>query len=103
MEEKILYYNIVPSQYQRSIFVEVDPFCNGATVINTGTTAMTVNQIPLNAGLPGTNNGESYSFGGNKGEIYRGRLDISFTGGVGNCVVIQKIYIPSLIQNNDTL
>ena len=71
-KERLLYYNITPVQYQAPSSIVVDQYCNGVTVINIGVAVMTVNGIPLNPGTPGTNNGESYSFGGNKGEIFSG-------------------------------
>ena len=65
-------------------------------IINTGATLVFIQTLglPLNAGTPGTSNGDSYSIGGNKGEIFYGRLDISFPNGPGSCVIIQKIYLP---------
>jgi hypothetical protein len=97
-----LYYNSSYTQYSIPSNIVVDRLCNSYTVINIGTTVMTVNGIPLNPGVPGTNNGESFSLGGNKGEIFTGRIDIGFATGVGLCVVIQKFYTPE-IKRNDSL
>lgn len=91
-EEILLFDNdYYPVTENKSVYV--DPFCNSVAFINIGTTVAFINGIvPLNPGVPGTNNGESYVFGGNKGEIFKGRIDISFTGGAGSLLVIQKIY-----------
>jgi hypothetical protein len=102
-EDRILYYNITPVQYLVNSSIVVDPNCNSVTVINIGATIMTVNNIPLNPGTPGINNGESFTFGGNRAEVFSGRIDISFTGGAGSCIVIQKIYIPELCNRNATI
>jgi hypothetical protein len=95
-KERVLFYNITPVQYLRNASVVVDKLCNGATVINTGTTVMTANGIPLNPGVVGVRNGESFTFGGNRGEVFAGRIDLAFVGGTGSCFLIQKIYIPEL-------
>lgn len=94
-QEQTLVYNIVPRAVLENTSIEIMPNCNSITIINIGTTQATVNYfIPLNAGVPGTSNGESFTFGGNRLEIFNGRLDIAFPGtGAGNVVVIQKIYI----------
>jgi hypothetical protein len=94
-EKKLIYNNVYrPVNNNASIVIEQN--CNSITIINIGATQALVDTvIPLNAGVPGTNNGESISFGGNRLEIFSGRLDISFPAGAGgNVVVIQKIYLP---------
>lgn len=95
-KEFLLYYNTSQTQYVVPAQVILDKNCNGYTVLNIGTTVAFCNGIPLNPGVPGTNNGESWSVGGNRGEILAGRLDIGFTGGAGRVVVIQKFYIPEI-------
>ncbi len=102
-KDRVLYYNTIINEYQRAASVVVDKFCNGVTVINIGTSVMRANQIPLNPGTPGTNNGESWTFGGNRGEVYSGRIDISFTGNAGSALVIQKVYIPELCDRNQEI
>lgn len=91
--EKTFFYNIINSTYAENAKVEVDRFCNGFTVVNTGATAMTVNGVPLAAPVAPQLLGESVSFGGNRNEIFYGRIDVAFTGGVGRCIVSQKVYI----------
>lgn len=93
--EKILFYNFLYTVYKINIGVVVDELCNAYTAINIGTTVAYVNGVPLNPGTPGTNNGESISQGGNRGEIFRGRIDISFENATGAVILIQKIYLPN--------
>lgn len=94
-KEIILYFNFIYTTIKSNGSVVVEQLCNSYTVINLGTTIAIVNGVPLNPGTPGTNNGESISQGGNKGEIFKGRIDIGFISGSGNVVVIQKIYLPN--------
>lgn len=89
----MLKYNFSAEQISQNKQITIDPNCNGLTVINTGATQALVNQVPLNAGTPGTNNGESFSIGGNAGEVLAGRVDIVFPSGSGSVVVIQKYYL----------
>ncbi len=91
--EKTLFYNIVNTEYATNAKVEVDRYCNGFTVVNTGATAMIVNGVPLAAPVAPQLLGESVSFGGNRNEVFYGRIDVSFTGGAGSCLVSQKVYI----------
>jgi len=82
--------------YDQNTGVNVDPYCNGFTVVNTGATAMQVNGIPLAPPIAPALLGEAVSFGGNRDEIFSGRIDISFATGAGRCVVTQKIYLLNL-------
>lgn len=93
MQEKTLFYSIINSTYEGNAKVEVDRFCNGFTVVNTGATNMIVNGVPLAPPVAPQLLGESVSFGGNRNEFFYGRVDVSFTGGVGRCIVSQKVYI----------
>lgn len=86
-------YNFAVIPVTQNQPVDVDRRCNGFTAINTGTTLAILNGIPLNAGVPGTSNGDSITIGGNKGELFRGRIDVAFTGGVGSVLIIQKFYL----------
>lgn len=95
--ELVLRYNYVPKTIVTPASVVMDENCNGVFIINTGATLAQIDNlgIPLNAGVPGTSNGDSFSIGGNKGELFHGRLDISFPAtGAGIVVVVQKIYLP---------
>lgn len=94
-KEIVLTYNHIFKTVRGNASVTVEQNCNSYSAINTGATLATVNGVPINAGVPGTNNGESISFNGNKGEIYKGRIDVNFpvTAG-GEVILIQKIYLP---------
>ena len=95
MEEQ-LNYNIETTFYRRNDSVVIDKMCNSVTIINTGTTAMTVNKVPLAAPIAPNLLGESFTFGGNRNEIFKGRIDISFQpAGAGQCIGAQKIYLPN--------
>lgn len=89
-----LKYNVLINNYSENRFVEVYENCNGYTVLNVGDSDMLVNGILLHKGTP-TSMGESITFGGNAGEVFNGRIDISFIpGGVAPmATIIQKIYL----------
>jgi hypothetical protein len=93
--EQPLFYNLIPMTYAVNAKVEVDKHCNAFTVVNTGTTNMIVNGVPLAPPVAPALLGEAVQFGGNRGEIFIGRIDISFTTGAGRCIVTQKIYVPN--------
>lgn len=88
-------YNFSVLTYTDSTPVEVDPQCNSLNFINTGATLATVNGIPINPGIAGVSNGESFSIGGNQDEIFKGRIDIDFPNGAGSVTVVQKYYLPA--------
>ena len=92
-QETALYFNIIPATFRNPASVIMQERCNSFFVINQGTTIAVVNGVVLNPGVAGTNNGESFIFGGNKGELFRGRVDISFPSGTGNVLTIQKVYL----------
>jgi hypothetical protein len=85
-------YNVITNSYNQNQNVPLDGNCNGWTAINIGTTIVTVNGIPLHPGTPGTNNGESFTIGGNAGEIFTGRISLTFATGTGQVLIIQKFY-----------
>lgn len=91
--DQTLFYNTINATYRSNAKVEVDRYCNGFTVVNTGATVMQVNGVPLSPAVAPNSLGESVTFGGNRNEIYYGRIDIQFAAGVSSCVVIQKVYI----------
>jgi len=97
--EKMLFYNFLYTEYSINAGVVIDPLCNAYTAINVGSTVAYINGVPLNPGTPGVNNGESISQGGNRLEILKGRIDISFASGAGKVIVIQKIYLPNQNQS----
>lgn len=91
-KNELLIYNIIPTVYRKNAAVIIQEMCNSVILINQGTTIATVNGVVLNPGTAGVNNGESFTFGGNVGEIFKGRIDINFPSGAGNVLSIQKIY-----------
>lgn len=90
-----LHFNFVGQEYSVNTEVSVDPACNAVTFINKGTMVARINGVPINPPLDPTLSGESITVGGNKGELFKGRLQI--TVGVGDpaplVIVIQKYYI----------
>jgi hypothetical protein len=85
--EKLLQYNVSVQEYDRSQSVPKEPLCNGFIVRNVGTSGMTINGDALATG-------ESKTVGGNRGEVYVGRIDISFdNAGTNLCIVTQKFYL----------
>jgi hypothetical protein len=93
MQEKdILYYNTVTHIYGAPQKIDFDIRTNGFVIKNGGNTILIVDDEQLQPG-------ESKSIGGNKGEIFIGRKDISFTVQAGNltptfiCVVTVKYYV----------
>lgn len=96
---KLLAFNIIQQQYTEQTEVEVTPLCNAVTVRNIGDEVIFFNGIALQP-PPGVGlSGESVAYEGNYGEVYKGRIQISFAGGGANpnAEVTQKFYI------NDTL
>jgi hypothetical protein len=92
--DRFFNFNVTPVTKNGTI--TTDPLCNALTVINTGSTIIYFNEIPLNPGVPGVNNGESFTLGGNKGEYFEGRAEIRFPAGLsnGSALVIEKVYLP---------
>ena len=93
-QEKILYYNVVPKRVIVSGQVKTEKYCNSVEVVNVGTVVAVVNGLSLNPPAAGEVLGDSTSWGGNKGEIYIGRIDIQFAAAGGAVFVRQKIYQP---------
>lgn len=84
---KAVAYNFSAQTYVQNTQVNIDQWCNGLTIKNTGTSMAIFQQEEM---APG----ESIAIGGNFGEVIRGRLDLSFTGaGTNEVVVRQKFYI----------
>jgi hypothetical protein len=88
-------YNIATNIYTKSQFVRVVTNCNGYMATNIGDTIVTVNDMILYPGTPGTIIGDSRSVGGNEGEIYTGVIKISFSVPLGvlpQVEIVQKYY-----------
>jgi hypothetical protein len=97
--EKIFYYSTMQRNVVTTGPVKVDRLCNAWEAINIGTIVATVNGIPLNPPAAGEVLGDSTSDGGNKGEIYVGRIDVQFAAAAGGNVIIkQKIYITDYFE-----
>jgi hypothetical protein len=89
MRAELRLYNAVPMQYSRSQQVNLYRPCNGWTVINKGSTNVTVNGILVLAP------DEFIAVGGNEGEAYTGFLRLSFVSNTdpgNNAIVYQKFY-----------
>jgi len=71
MDELFLYFDTSVDQYALPMKITLADTCNGITFKNLGTTLLLVDADVLQPG-------QSKSFGGNRGEIYRGRHDIAF-------------------------
>ncbi len=80
-------YNFASQVYTSNIQIDIDPWCNGMTVRNAGTSNIIFQGEEITPGL-------SVAIGGNFAEVIRGRMDLSFTGaGTNIAVVRQKFYL----------
>lgn len=95
MGDKFRKYNITTQIVQRSDWYDVDDLCNGFTVTNIGDTIVRFNDQILYPGTIGTSLGDSRSYGGNEGEIYKGQFKVQFVPGGTNpqLEIVQKVYI----------
>jgi len=94
--EGFLKYNTTGAQpYNQATIVVPVLNCNGFTAVNTGDTIAFINDHVLYPGVPGTNVGDSITFGGNHKEIYKGTIRIRFTGAgvLPEVTIDQKQYI----------
>lgn len=101
LKDDELAFSIVPTTIRQSKFgVSLQRYVNSITIINYGASIVTVNStIILYPGTVGSAVGDSISFGGNKGEIFKGTIDIAFNLAVGNnCLILQKIYFPEYFK-----
>ncbi len=92
MKQDFSEYDFVNTEINDLTNFKIDRLCNSIMVTNIGTTICFVNNFPLHPGVPGTNNGEAFIMGGNQDEIYRGQLQIRFTGNTGAAMVTQKFF-----------
>jgi len=89
-------FNVLIQQYTTQTEVQVTPDCNAWAARNLGNDTCWVNGTQLLANPAPGLTGESASFSGNDGEIYKGRIQIRFAG-VGTTPLVeitQKFYLP---------
>lgn len=94
-------FNYRSQDYYANQQIDIDVNCNAITIINKGDTPLiaagvTLMPSPLNTPTPLRYAGESYTIGGNRGEILKTILLIQFVSPIGAdpCVsVIQKYYL----------
>lgn len=91
--EKILKYNTAVQVYTLPVQAPIDPYCNGITIKNSGNTNV-IFQGDLLAP------GESKFIGGNRAEVYIGRIDLNFALPTpapvtpqNSCTVTVKYYV----------
>lgn len=72
-------YDFDTQIYTASGRIPVYPKCNGITITNTGDNTVTVENITLYPGTPGSIQGDSFTIGGNEEEILQKKqLTIAF-------------------------
>ena len=87
-------YNISVVTVQKSGFVNIITNCNSWMVTNTGADIVDVNDMILYPGTVGTILGDSKTIGGNKDEVYKGNIKVSFRTLVNPALeIVQKAYI----------
>ena len=89
-------YTMMPLNYQASGWFDIPQNCNGFMVTNVGDTVVTVLDQIFYPGVPGTSLGDSRTYGGNAGEVYKGQLKVAFafpTGAAPNIEVVYKVYV----------
>lgn len=89
-------FNVVTNQYTKSGKIVVERGCNSVQVTNLGTGTVQINGITLfPSATPATVAGDSVSFGGNLGEIYKGDLNLVLVLPLGAAPLVevtQKYY-----------
>ena len=98
MERKdFLEYDLQTLTYQLSGWYDVSRNCNGFAVTNVGDVDCKVNDQIFYAGVPGTSLGDSRTYGGNRGELYKGKIKVAFASppvGVAPSIeIVQKVYV----------
>ena len=94
--EKLLQYNLSTQIYTVTCEIPVMQNCNGFTVRNVGAATVIVMGDSL---APN----ESKSIGGNRGEIYVGRIDLKFTGAGQRAALVTQKYYMNVPRNNESL
>jgi hypothetical protein len=94
--EKLLQYNLSIQVYSVTCEIPVMDNCNGFTVRNIGTATAILMGDALS-----TN--EVKAVGGNRGEIYVGRIDLKFTGAGTRQVLVTQKYYMNIPRQNESL
>jgi len=96
MPNQTRHYDVFTQVYNISGNVEVVEQCNGIVVTNIGADIVTVDGKILYPGTVGTSLGDSFTVGGNEGEIYRRKLIVvAFAATTGPAVEISQKYYTS--------
>jgi hypothetical protein len=97
--EKLLQYNLSTEVYSVPCQIPVQNFCNGFTVRNVGTATVVIMGDAL---APN----ESKAIGGNRGEIFVGRIDLKFIntgGGRTTLALVTQKYYMNVPRQNETI
>jgi hypothetical protein len=87
MMETTLIYDFTVEVVESPTQYVVDDFCNSIVVRNTGAAGTTVNFRGMILAV-----NESFTMGGNRGEILRGRIDINLAGAGAQATITEKFY-----------
>jgi len=94
LEKEKLVFDLSSKTYNGGAAVDIPENTNAILVVNIGTVLITVNGFPLNPALAPGQNGESWTMGGNRGEvIQRKELDIVFAAAGGLAFIQFKWYV----------
>lgn len=87
-------FNLSTKNVTASGSITMERGCNTATFINTGDNIVTVNDVVLYPGTPGTSVGDSFTFGGNQDEVFAGFIKVAFqsVSAGQQLTIIQKYY-----------
>ena len=88
-------YNFTTQILQESNWYNVEKLCNGFTVTNIGDTICLMNNQIFHPGVPGVSLGDSRTYGGNEGELYKGVIKVAFQQPLGanpQIELVQKVY-----------
>lgn len=92
---QLIKYNWFTNNYTTGGQIAIMENCNSLSFTNVGDTSVTVNNKVLYPGTIGSILGDSFSIGGNQGEIVsEKRVTISFGAGANPILeIVQKVYV----------